>query len=134
MTTIAGRTGIGISTHSLVIIRHLRWIVMFMAIYTTEYVVIIRCGMAFITLVPLAFVTSTVNREIQLIVVPGGRCPGRLGMASLASCGELGRQVIWIICPVIFRCVAPKTGIRSAVVIPVVTGRTIISNRGMCTN
>lgn len=76
MAVEAGRTGILVATHPLVIIGQLRRIIMFVTIDTTEGRKITRCSMTINALIPFSFVFSTVNREILLVVVKTGRLPG----------------------------------------------------------
>lgn len=104
-----------------------------MAIYTAEYRIIARCRMAVDTLIPLTIVFAGVYRKIKLIVVKCGGCPCRFSMAILTCRRELRGGMIRIISRIVLRCMTAKTGIRCGIIITVVTGGAIISNRRMCT-
>lgn len=67
-----------------------------MAVNTAKQGEIPGRRMAFYTFIPFVVVVSTVNGEVLLIVIPGGRRPAIFGMAIYTGRRESGRLVIWI--------------------------------------
>ena len=72
--------------------------------------------------VPLVLVLAGIDREVLIVVIPVGRCPGILAVALLAGCRELRRLVVGVRSLVVIIRVAAITILRQlVVVIPVVT-------------
>ena len=53
------------------VIRRLNGVIVFMTVNTTEGRVVARCRVTFGTLVPFALMFPAVNREIEVVVIPG---------------------------------------------------------------
>ena len=106
-------------------------VVVFVAIYATEYGIIARYYMAIDALIPFSVVVSAVDREILIVVVPGRWRPGALCMAILTGGRELRRLVVGVIRVVILALVATEAGRGRIVVIAVVAGVAIVCDGGM---
>lgn len=78
--------------------------------------------------IPFTLVLPRVDWEILSVVIEGGWNPCILVMTGKAFCGELSRSMWWILCLVVIVEVTANTGIGSAVVVSVVTGRAIVGN------
>jgi hypothetical protein len=109
-----------------VVIGRFHWVVVFVAINAAKRCKVAGYRMAFDALVPFALVFSAVNREVLVIMVPGGRYPCRFRVAILTSCGELCRSMVGIVGVIVIALVAAKASIGSIVVIAVVASRAVI--------
>ena len=115
------------------VVSHIHRIIVFVAINATEQGKISRSGVAIHTLIPFVVVISTINREILLVVIPGGGHPGTGRMAILTSGRELCCAVVRVVRVVVIGLVTPHAGIRGVVVIAVdmavCTSRILVRSR-----
>ena len=117
--------GIDIASYSLVIIVGLR---IGMTAQTIELCVIGRIVVTLCTQIPLSVVTSTVNWEIQAIVIKRSGHPCIFIVTGCAVCRKLCGHVIWIGCSCIVGVMAAITCIGCRIVTTAVTCSAIIGN------
>ncbi len=65
-----------IAVDFIMVVVYLILIIMFMAINTTEYRIIIWINVAFNTLIPFIVMCTAINRKVHIIMVKSGRLPG----------------------------------------------------------
>jgi hypothetical protein len=130
MTWITSRAVVLITRHFTVVVVSIR---VCMAIEAIKYCIVIRVRMTLRALIPLAFMLSTINREVHPVVIECGWDPFALSMTRNAVCRKLSWLMIWIRGGVIIRLMTSKTCVWSIVIIPVVTSCTIACDWGMCT-
>ena len=129
---VAGKAGIAliyIPSYPIVLIVRFR---IGMAGGAGKFSVIRGVRMAVRTLAPLTVMCPTVYREIQAIVIKGGRNPGIFTMTGVAIGRKLGRDVIRVRRSIEISCMAANAGIGGIIVIPIMTGGAIIGNGCMC--
>ncbi len=114
-------------------IRQVDRIVMLMAIDAAEQAIVAGCGVAVHTFIPLPFMFATVDGEILTVMIPDRGDPRIRGMTGFTIGWEADLFMVGIIGPVIIVAMAPETGIRRVVVIPVMTGCTVIRDPRMRT-
>lgn len=124
MASVAPGVVVLIRRHILVVIFQL--ILVIMAIQAIVDRKIASGGVAFAALVPLVVVLPAVDREVHIVMVKIRRFPGILRMARRTVRREARRLVIRIVRPGVLRLVTAVASGRRIVVIPVVTGGTVI--------
>ena len=93
---MAGQTSIvlvNVSTYAFVFFIGIR---IGVATNTSELGIITRIGVAFRALVPFAFMRTTINRKILIVMIKSGGHPIALPMATGTIRGKLRRNVIRI--------------------------------------
>ena len=104
-----------------------------MAADATELRIVRRGRVALDALAPFARMCARVYREILTIMVKIGGLPFALRMAGNTVRGKLGGLMVRVSGGIVFRLVAAKTSVRRIVVIPIVAGRTVAGDGGVCT-
>ena len=121
VTSIACRTGVYISSNTIMLIVNLRLIVMSVAVDTAIQGKIVCCCVTLGTKCPGTLVPSRIYWEILSIMVKGGWYPCRGAVTGLAVGAELCCSVIRIIGVIIIRLMASNTGIGSCCIISFMT-------------
>ena len=96
-----------------------------------KYAIITCIGMTITALIPLSLMFSAENGEVHVVVIPVGRRPCRLTVATCTIGGEAGSQVVGAVGRIVSGSMASVTSIRRIVVIAVMTSGTIVGNRSM---
>jgi hypothetical protein len=98
----------------------------------SKYGIVVWVGMALAALVPFILVLSTVNREVHIIMIPGGWHPRILIMTQRTICWKLSRLMIRIIGLIILCEMASAASVWCVVVISVMAQGALITYCRMC--
>ena len=125
VTSQTGGIAVHVATYSLVLIIGFR---ILMTSNTSYLCIIGRVVMTIDTLCPLSVVTTTVDWEIQAIVIKRSGHPCIFIVTGCAVCRKLCGHVIWIGCSCVVGVMAAITCIGCRIVTTAVTCSAIIGN------
>ena len=131
MTGITGIAVIAVSGNIIMLVIH-RTLAVLVTVNTFKPGIIPGIDVTIRATVPFVPVFARIYREIQIVMIPVGRCPACGRMTGLTSCREVGRRMIGIGCLIVIGCVTGITVCGCVCISRCMTSQTIQNYMGAC--